>query len=67
MIPTITLPATTQETRWVSVNDLRFFVKELEPKPDSMMHQLVLNELYELCGLTAEPQMDINWPDGVEQ
>lgn len=51
MIPTITLPATAQESRWVSVNDLRFFVKELEAKPESMMHQLALSELYELCGL----------------
>lgn len=56
MIPTITLPATTQETRWVSVNDLRFFVQELEPKPDSFMHQMALNELYLLCGIHVEEE-----------
>jgi len=54
MIPTITLPATTAPSRWVSVNDLRFFVQELESKPESMSHQLALSELYELCGLVME-------------
>ncbi len=56
MIPTITLPATTEPTRWVSVNDLRFFVQELEPKPESLVHQLALSELYELCGLQWEEE-----------
>ncbi len=54
MIPTITLPATTKPSRWVSVSDLRFFVQELESKPESMSHQLALSELYALCGLVMK-------------
>ena len=60
IIPTITLPPCPQESRWVAVNDLRFFVQELEQKPDSPMHQLALDALYQLCGIQAQPEESAN-------
>lgn len=58
MIPTITLPPTTRETRWVSVDDLRFFVKELCAVPSDNLHQLALGELRELCDVW-EPAREV--------
>jgi hypothetical protein len=50
-IPIITLPPTTRVSKWVSVDDLRYWVELLEPKEESFEHQLALEALREVCEL----------------